>query len=80
LSHRRRRRASARFGHDIEWIDAKRAESLCAAIRSDWPDLPDFLIEMESDHGVPGLITLSGVGSPGLTSRPAIAERIARLI
>ncbi len=101
---RRRRRARARFGPDVEWIDAidyavepKRA----VAIRTYWPDPPDgalqpdyasrlkivrlgsgidFLIETESDHGVPGLINLFGVESPGLTSSLAIAERIARRI
>jgi L-2-hydroxyglutarate oxidase LhgO len=107
LSRRRRRRARARFGPDVEWIDAidhavdpKRAESFYVAIRTYWPDLPDgalqpgyagirpkivrpgtdFLIQTESAHGVPGLINLFGVESPGLTSRLAIAERIARLI
>ena len=38
----------ARFGPDVEWIEAvdyavdpKRAESFYAAIRTYWPDLPD---------------------------------------
>ncbi len=40
----------------------------------------DCLIQTGSDHGVPGLINLFGVGSPGPTSNLAIAERIAPLI
>ena len=92
LSRRRRRRARARFGPDVEWIDAidhavdpKRAESFYVAIHAGIrPKIvrpgTDFLIETESDHGVPGPINLFGVESPGLTSSLAIAERIARLI
>lgn len=34
----------------------------------------DFLIQGESDHGMPGLINLLGIESPGLTSALAIAE------
>ncbi len=98
----------ARFGPDVEWIDAidyavdpKRADSFAAAIRTYWPDLPDgalqpdyagirpkiarpggsgtdFLIQIEKDHGVAGLINLFGVESPGLTASLAIAEWIAR--
>src|SRR5271165_1699972 len=98
----------ARFGPDVEWIDAidyavdpKRADSFTAAIRTYWPDVPDgalqpdyagirpkiarpgglgtdFLIQMQEDHGVAGLINLFGVESPGLTASLAIGEWIAR--
>jgi len=98
----------ARFGPDVEWLDAidyavdpRRADSFYAAIRTYWPDLPDgalqpdyagirpkiarpggsttdFLVQMEKDHGVAGLINLFGIESPGLTSSLAIAEWIAR--
>ncbi|GMY19954.1 L-2-hydroxyglutarate dehydrogenase, mitochondrial isoform X1 [Fagus crenata] len=37
----------------------------------------DFLIQGEDAHGVPGLINLFGIESPGLTSSLAIAEHIA---
>src|SRR5271165_192557 len=38
----------------------------------------DFLIQMQEDHGVAGLINLFGVESPGLTASLAIGEWIAR--
>ncbi|KAF8398153.1 hypothetical protein HHK36_017079 [Tetracentron sinense] len=37
----------------------------------------DFVIQDEDIHGVPGLINLFGIESPGLTSSMAIAEYIA---
>ena len=40
----------------------------------------DFLIQTESQHGVPGLVNLLGIESPGLTSCLAVAEEVlARL-
>lgn len=38
----------------------------------------DFIIRHESK--VPGLITVAGIQSPGLTASPAIARRVARLL
>lgn len=45
------------------------------------PDAPfhDFVIEGPDAHGVPGLVQLFGIESPGLTSCLAIAERVVRL-
>ena len=40
----------------------------------------DFVIEHAAAHGVPGLINLIGIESPGLTASAAIAERVAQLI
>ena len=40
----------------------------------------DFVIAEESARGLPGLVNLVGMDSPGLTSAPAIAEHVARLI
>ncbi|MCA3563614.1 MAG: NAD(P)/FAD-dependent oxidoreductase [Methylocystis sp.] len=37
----------------------------------------DFRIEAPADHGLPGLVQLFGIESPGLTSSLAIAEQIA---
>jgi len=37
----------------------------------------DFLIQDEASHGLPGLINLFGIESPGLTSSLAIAETVA---
>ena len=40
----------------------------------------DFLIQTEADHGVPGLVHLLGIESPGLTSSLAIAEHVASVV
>jgi L-2-hydroxyglutarate oxidase LhgO len=41
--------------------------------------LADFLISGQSAHGVPGLVNLFGIESPGLTSVLAIADLVARI-
>jgi L-2-hydroxyglutarate oxidase LhgO len=38
---------------------------------------PDFLIQRENAHGVPGLVNCFGIESPGLTACLALAERVA---
>jgi L-2-hydroxyglutarate oxidase LhgO len=38
---------------------------------------PDFRIETEADHGLPGLVNLLGIESPGLTSSLAIGDYAA---
>ena len=40
----------------------------------------DFVVEEESDKGLPGWITLAGIESPGLTASPALAEQVAALL
>jgi L-2-hydroxyglutarate oxidase LhgO len=40
----------------------------------------DFVISGPADHGVPGLVNLYGIESPGLTSALAIAEHVAALL
>jgi len=37
----------------------------------------DFLIQTSAAHGLPGLVNLFGIESPGLTASLAIAERVA---
>lgn len=41
---------------------------------------PDFRIDGPALHGVPGLVNLFGIESPGLTSAMAIAEVVAALV
>jgi L-2-hydroxyglutarate oxidase LhgO len=43
-------------------------------------DIKDFVIRDEGDKGLPGLINLIGIESPGLTAAPAIAEYVLSLI
>ncbi len=40
----------------------------------------DFLIQGPRDHGVPGLVNLFGIESPGLTASLAIGDCVARLL
>lgn len=40
----------------------------------------DFVIKEESDKGLPGLINLLGIESPGLTASPAIAKSVAGMV
>lgn len=46
------------------------------------PDAPaaDFMIQGPAMHGVPGLVNLFGIESPGLTSALAIAEHVVALV
>lgn len=105
----------AKFGPDLEWLDAsrpeeidytvdpRRADSFYAEVRRYWgalPDgslqpsysgvrpkiygpgelAPDFRIDGPSLHGIPGLVNLFGIESPGLTSALAIAEHVVALL
>ena len=40
----------------------------------------DFVIEARRAHGVPGLVNLFGIESPGLTASWPIADEAARLL
>ena len=41
---------------------------------------PDFLIQSQSEHGLPGLVNLFGIESPGLTACLSIASEVNRLL
>jgi len=40
----------------------------------------DFVIQGPGEHGVPGLVNLFGIESPGLTSSLAIGESVAAIL
>ena len=40
--------------------------------------IADFMIQGQDQHGIPGLINLYGIESPGLTSSLAIADKVAK--
>ena len=40
----------------------------------------DFLIQGRATHGIPGLVNLYGIESPGITSSLAIAEQVRALL
>ena len=40
----------------------------------------DFLLQTPGEHGLPGLVNLLGIESPGLTASLALAERVARCL
>ena len=105
----------AKFGPDLEWLDARspeeidyavdpaRADGFYAEVRRYWPGLPDgvlapsysgvrpkiygpgepapdFRLDGPQVHGVPRLVNLFGIESPGLTSALAIAEEVVAMV
>lgn len=44
------------------------------------PSKRDFIIHHEKDKGFPGIISLIGIESPGITASPAIAEYVLKII
>jgi L-2-hydroxyglutarate oxidase LhgO len=40
----------------------------------------DFIVQGPAAHGVPGLVNLFGIESPGLTASPALAEEVAQAL
>lgn len=110
VHYRRDLGGQARFGPDLEYVDAPdyrvdpiRADGFYRYIRRFWPGLPDgalvpdyagvrpkihgageaqpdFRLDGEAVHGLPGLVALFGIESPGLTSSLAIGEAVADLL
>lgn len=64
-------------------VEEERLQPAYAGVRPKLagPGMPaaDFMLQGEADHGLPGLINLFGIDSPGLTSSLAIAERVAAM-
>jgi L-2-hydroxyglutarate oxidase LhgO len=99
----------ARFGPDVEWIDAieysvdpARCDGFYSAVRKYWPELKDgalhpgyagirpkivpkgapaqdFVVQGQGTHGVPGLVNLFGIESPGLTASMAIGAFVSEM-
>jgi len=42
--------------------------------------VPDFAIHSPEQHGLPGLVALYGIESPGLTASLAIGEMVAGML
>jgi L-2-hydroxyglutarate oxidase LhgO len=42
--------------------------------------LVDFVVQRESEPHLTGLVNLLGIESPGLTSAPALAREVGRLV
>ena len=68
----------------LPWIEYDDLEPEMAGIRPKLQepggDFKDFVIREENDKGLPGLVNLIGIESPGLTASPAIAEYVSSLI
>lgn len=71
-------------GRYLAPIDARRLVPDTAGIRpklaGPGEDFRDFVIREESEDGLPGLVNLVGIESPGLTAAHAIGERVADLL
>lgn len=67
--------------HYFPGLDAQRLQPAYSGVRAklSGPGEPaaDFVIQDSNSHGLPGLINLFGIESPGLTASLAIAEHIA---
>lgn len=84
VDERKREPFAEAIGH---FLPAVRPEDLSPAYAGIRPKLAaagepfrDFVIRHEADRGLPGLVNLLGIESPGLTASPAIAEAVAELI
>jgi L-2-hydroxyglutarate oxidase LhgO len=68
----------------LPFIDYEDLEPEMAGIRpklqGPGEDIRDFVIRDEADRGLPGFINLIGIESPGLTSSPAIARYVEKIV
>jgi L-2-hydroxyglutarate oxidase LhgO len=56
------------------------SSGIMAMLQGEGESFHDFVIKHEIDRGLPGFINLVGIETPGLTSSPAIARYVARLV
>ena len=74
-------RAVCRYLPSIEIDDlAPDFSGIRPKLQAEGEGFHDFVIRDESDKGLPGLINLVGIESPGLTSSIAIAKYIAEIV
>ena len=66
-------------GQTVEGRALERARTVLDAVRARAGD-NDFVIHGPEVHGIPNLVNLFGIESPGLTSSMAIAEYVATLV
>jgi L-2-hydroxyglutarate oxidase LhgO len=59
---------------------APEGSGIMAMLQGEGEPFRDFVIKRESDRGLPNLIDLIGIDSPGLTSSPAIARYVSTLV
>jgi L-2-hydroxyglutarate oxidase LhgO len=53
---------------------------IMATVQKENEAMKDFIIREENDKGLPNMINLIGIDSPGLTAAPAIAEYINNIV
>lgn len=66
-------------GLRAEWLSPDQA-GIRPKLAGPGESFRDFVVAEESARGLPGLVNLVGIESPGLTAAPAIAERVAGLL
>jgi L-2-hydroxyglutarate oxidase LhgO len=75
-----------RFGPDADYLPDRRLDyspdivGIRARLQGPGDGFRDFVIADEAARGRPGLVSLVGIDSPGLTSALAIAEEVDRIL
>jgi L-2-hydroxyglutarate oxidase LhgO len=72
---------SKRFLPFLEYDDiSPDMAGIMATVQKENEAMKDFIIREENDKGLPNMINLIGIDSPGLTAAPAIAEYINNIV
>jgi len=83
VSEHKRGMFAAAIRHYFPALDAARLQPAYAGIRprlaTGSKKTADFCVQASTEHGVPGLVNLFGIESPGLTSALALAEHVVAL-